>query len=162
MVLQVGAVRHKLPPERHEDADALMDVERAGRSALAEMRRLLGALRDGDEDAELSPQPGVDRIEALVDEVGRAGLPVQLEVDGEPYLLPRVIDLSAYRIVQEGLTNALKHASASQARVTLRYRADEPRSTSGTTAEAVLPRTSTGAATACSASASGSRSTVAR
>jgi signal transduction histidine kinase len=125
MVLQVGAVRHKLPPERREDADALRDVELAGRSALAEMRRLLGALRDDDEHAELSPQPGLERIAAHVDEVGRAGLPVRLEVDGEPYPLPRAIDLSAYRIVQEGLTNALKHAGASQARVTLHYRADD-------------------------------------
>ncbi|MET0524650.1 MAG: sensor histidine kinase [Nocardioides sp.] len=125
MVLQVGAVRHKLPATLQEDADALTDVERTGRSALAEMRRLLGALRDDDEDAELSPQPGLDRVDALVEEVGRAGLPVQVAVEGEPYHLPRAIDLSAYRIVQEGLTNALKHAGASQAHVTLRYRVDQ-------------------------------------
>ena len=125
MVLQVGAVRHKLPTALQEDADALMDVERTGRSAMAEMRRLLGALRRDDEDAELSPQPGFDRMDALLEEVQRAGLPVQLEVDGEPYPLPRAIDLSAYRIVQEGLTNTLKHAGASRAQVTLRYGADD-------------------------------------
>jgi signal transduction histidine kinase len=125
MVLQVGAVRHRLPAAQHEDADALRDVEQAGRSALAEMRRLLGALRDADEQAELAPQPGLDRIGKLAAEVERSGLPVHVVVDGEPYELPRALDLSAYRIVQEGLTNALKHASASRADVTVTYRPDE-------------------------------------
>ena len=120
MVLQVGAVRHKLPDERGEDRDALRGVEQAGRTALTEMRRLLAAMRNGDE-AELTPQPGLDGLEALVDEVGRAGLPVRLHVDGEPFPLTRAIDLSAYRIVQEGLTNSLKHARASHADVTVRY-----------------------------------------
>ena len=120
MVLQVGAVRHKLPDERGEDRDALRGVEQAGRTALTEMRRLLAAMRNGDE-AELTPQPGLDGLEALVDEVGRAGLPVRLHVDGEPFPLTRAIDLSAYRIVQEGLTNSLKHAHASHADVTVRY-----------------------------------------
>jgi signal transduction histidine kinase len=75
---------------------------------------------DGDE-VELLPQPGVDGLETLVKQVGRAGLPVELHVDGEPFPLPRGIDLSAYRIVQEGLTNALKHARATTANVTVRY-----------------------------------------
>ncbi len=125
MVLQVGAVRHKLPDELAEDRDALTGVERAGRSALAEMRRLLGAMRNDGEEAELTPQPGLDGLDSLVEEVGRAGLPVRLHVDGEPFSLPRAIDLSAYRIVQEGLTNALKHSRASIAEVTVRYRSDE-------------------------------------
>ena len=125
MVLQVGAVRHKLPDELAEDRDALTGVERAGRSALAEMRRLLGAMRSDGEEAELAPQPGLDGLDSLVEEVGRAGLPVRLHVDGEPFSLPRAIDLSAYRIVQEGLTNALKHSRASIAEVTVRYRSDE-------------------------------------
>jgi signal transduction histidine kinase len=71
------------------------------------------------------PQPGLDGLDSLLEEVGRAGLPVRLHVDGEPAPLPRAIDLSAYRIVQEGLTNALKHARASRADVTLRYAPDE-------------------------------------
>ena len=74
---------------------------------------------------ELVPQPGLDGLDSLLDEVGRAGLPVELHVDGKPFPLPRGIDLSAYRIVQEGLTNALKHAHASDADVTVRYRPDE-------------------------------------
>ncbi len=125
MVLQVGAVRHKLPDALAEDRDALRGVERAGRTALAEMRRLLAAMRRDGDEAELLPQPGLDGLDSLLDEIGRAGLPVELHVDGEPVPLPRGIDLSAYRIVQEGLTNALKHAHASDADVTVRYRRDE-------------------------------------
>jgi signal transduction histidine kinase len=125
MVLQVGAVRHKLPHTLEEDSDALGRVEQAGRTALAEMRRLLGAMRRDGDGVELGPQPGLDALESLVEHVIRAGLPVRVHVDGEPFPLPRAIDLSAYRIVQEGLTNALRHAHASHADVTVRYRPDE-------------------------------------
>jgi signal transduction histidine kinase len=125
MVIQVGAVRHKLPDALAEDRDALQGVERARRTALTDMRRLLAAMRPNGEEAELAPQPGLDRLDSLAEEVGRAGLPVQLHVEGEPFPLPRGIDLSAYRIVQEGLTNVLKHARASHADVTLHYMPDE-------------------------------------
>jgi signal transduction histidine kinase len=125
MVLQVGAVRRKLPESLEEDAEALKDVEQAGRTALTEMRRLLAAMRREEDSVELAPQPGLDGLESLAEQVGHAGLPVRLHVEGERFPLPRAIDLSAYRIVQEGLTNALKHAHASQADVTLRYRLDE-------------------------------------
>ena len=125
MVLQVGAVRHKIPDERAEDREALRGVERAGRTALAEMRRLLAAMRRDGEDVEFAPQPGLDGLDSLLEEVGRAGLPVELHVDGDPVPLPRGVDLSAYRIVQEALTNALKHARATDADVTVRYRQDE-------------------------------------
>jgi signal transduction histidine kinase len=125
MVLQVGAVRHKLPDTLAEDRDALRSVEQAGRTALAEMRRLLAAMRTDGEEAALAPQPGLDRLDSLAAEIGRAGLPVHLHVDGDPFPLPRAVDLSAYRIVQEGLTNALKHAHASQADVTVHYLPDE-------------------------------------
>ncbi len=121
MVLQVGAVRHKLPDELDEDGEALRGVEQTGRAALAEMRRLLGAMRSSGDDLELAPQPGLDGLDSLVAEVERAGLPVRVHVEGEQTRLPRAIDLSAYRIVQEGLTNALKHANASRADVTVRY-----------------------------------------
>jgi signal transduction histidine kinase len=125
MVLQVGAVRHRLPDAMAEDRDALRGVERAGRTALAEMRRLLAAMRSDGDEAELIPQPGLDGLDSLLGEIGRAGLPVELHVDGKPFRLPRGVDLSAYRIVQEGLTNALKHAHASDVDVTVRYRPDE-------------------------------------
>ena len=125
MVLQVGATRHKLPAVLEEEKGALSDVEKAGRRALTEMRRLLAAMRREGEEAELVPQPGLDGLDSLLAEIHRAGLPVELHVDGDPVPLPRGIDLSAYRIVQEGLTNALKHAHASDAAVTVRYRPDE-------------------------------------
>ncbi len=127
MVLQVGAVRHKLPEELADESDALRGVEGAGRTALAEMRRLLAAMRDDGDDLELGPQPGLDSVGSLVAEVERAGLPVALHVEGETAPLPRAVELSAYRIVQEALTNALKHAHASRADVTLRYGPDELR-----------------------------------
>jgi signal transduction histidine kinase len=88
------------------------------------MRQLLGAMRDDDEAAELAPQPGLDSVQGLLDDVRSAGLPVALHVEGEPRRLPRAIDVSAYRIVQEALTNALKHAQASRADVTVSYAPD--------------------------------------
>ncbi len=127
MVLQVGAVRHKLPGELADESDALRGVEQAGRTALAEMRRLLAAMRQDGDDLQLAPQPGLDSVGSLVADVERAGLPVTLRVEGDAVPLPRAIDLSAYRIVQEALTNALKHARARHADVTLHYAPDELR-----------------------------------
>jgi signal transduction histidine kinase len=123
MVLQAGAVRHRLPAG--DDEEALRDVEKTGRMALAEMRRLLGAMRRDGDEVELGPQPGLGELDPLLDAFRRAGLPVQLMVDGEAVALPRALDLSAYRIVQEGLTNALKHADATRADVVLKYGARE-------------------------------------
>jgi signal transduction histidine kinase len=124
IVLQVGAVRHELPDALAEDRDALRGVEQIGRAALTEMRRLLGAMHDGGEGVEFAPQPGLDRLDALAESVRRAGLRVRLHVEGDAIPLSRAIELSAYRIVQEGLTNSLKHARASRADVTVRYGAD--------------------------------------
>jgi signal transduction histidine kinase len=124
IVLQVGAVRHNLPPAQDEDREALRGVEQTGRIALADMRRLLGALRRDGDDVDLAPQPGLGGLDPLLDEFRRAGLPVRLSVDGDPVPLPPTLDLSAYRIVQEGLTNTLKHAHASHADVVVRYGAD--------------------------------------
>jgi signal transduction histidine kinase len=108
MVLQVGAVRHNLPEELAQDRDALQDVESTGRAALSQMRRLLGAMRSERDELELTPQPGVCCLEPLLDEIRRTGLNVELHVEGEQVPLPGALDLSAYRIVQEGLTNALE------------------------------------------------------
>jgi signal transduction histidine kinase len=124
MVLQIGAVRHRLADLPDEDRRALEDVERTGRTALAEMRRLLGAMRDRGSEPELEPQPGLADLDSLVERVRGAGLPVRVRVEGEPAPLPQALDLSAYRIVQEALTNVLKHAGASEAEVVIRHGPD--------------------------------------
>ena len=125
MVLQVGAVRHKLPEAHEEHKNALREVEQTGRTALMDMRHLLDAMREDGGGAELAPQPGLDRLDGLLAEIGRAGLPVRLRISGDRFPLPGGADVSAYRIVQEGLTNALKHANATQAEVSLRYAPDQ-------------------------------------
>jgi signal transduction histidine kinase len=126
MVLQVGAVRHRLPAGS-EEGDALRNVEQAGRTALTEMRRMLGALRQGDDLLELAPGPGLEDLDRLAEDVRAAGLDVRLHRGGEPVPLPRSLDLSAYRIVQEGLTNALKHSGGRRADVTVDYAPSEVR-----------------------------------
>jgi signal transduction histidine kinase len=89
------------------------------------MRRLLSAMRRDGDELELLPHPGLDDLDALVSGVRAAGLAVRVEIQGEPSTLPPGLDLSAYRILQEGLTNALKHARARHARVLVRYGADD-------------------------------------
>jgi signal transduction histidine kinase len=127
MVLHTGAVRHRLRDASPDDAEALQRVEQTGRTALVEMRRMVGAMRQPDEAAELSPTPGLAQLDGLLDEVRSAGLTVALHVDGTPFPLPEGIDLSAYRIVQEGLTNTLKHTGAGRADVRIRYAPSELR-----------------------------------
>ena len=121
MVVQAGGERHALGEEQASTRAALASIEQAGRQALAEARRLLGMLRAKDDGEELEPQPSVDQIDMLLEQVERAGLPVRLEIEGERVPLPPGVDLCAYRIVQEGLTNALKHAGPARAEVLLRY-----------------------------------------
>jgi signal transduction histidine kinase len=121
MVLHTGAVRHRLPDGFADEKEALRGVEETGRRALSEMRHLLGALRSDDEAAELSPQAGMAGLDSLLQEVRDAGLPVRLDVHGEPFALPGPIDLAVYRIAQEGLTNVLKHAHATRAHVSIHY-----------------------------------------
>src|SRR5918994_7484408 len=121
IVLQVGAVRHRMPDSAAADQEALRNVEEAGRTALAEMRRLLAAMRDDDAAPELAPSPGLDDLDRLLHDVRAAGLDVSVEVRGDPVPLPRGLDLSAYRIVQEALTNSLKHSGADAAEVVVAY-----------------------------------------
>jgi signal transduction histidine kinase len=125
MVVQAGAERLALGDERDDTREVLSTIEQTGRQTLAEMRRLLGMLRRSDDEIELAPQPSMEHVAKLVDQVREAGLPVTLAVEGEPVGLPPGIDLSAYRIVQEALTNALKHAGPASARVTVRYGRDD-------------------------------------
>jgi signal transduction histidine kinase len=96
-------------------------IESSGRDALVELRRLLGILRSEDEQLAIGPQPGLDSLQSLVEQMHTAGLPVQLRIEGEPVQLPAGIDLSAYRIVQEALTNVVKHAGDAAAEVVVRY-----------------------------------------
>jgi signal transduction histidine kinase len=103
----------------------LAGIEATGQQALGELRRLLGLLRRNGDEAALGPQPGLRHVNDLVATVREAGLSVTLAVEGEPAVVPPGVDLSAYRIVQEALTNALKHAGRTRARVTIRYLARE-------------------------------------
>jgi signal transduction histidine kinase len=121
MVLQVGAVRHRMPDSDEENRQALENVEQAGRTALAEMRRLLGAMRRDNDEVDFVPSPGLADLDMLLDDVRAAGLAVGLEIRGEAVELPPGLDLSAYRVVQEALTNALKHAQAERAEVEVRF-----------------------------------------
>ena len=125
MTVQASAVRRLLQPEQEREREALLVVEETGRQALTEMRRLLGILREEGSSPERAPQPGIATLEALVEDVRQAGLPVVLTVEGEPLRLPPGVDLSAYRIVQEALTNALRHAGPAHAWVAVRYGGDD-------------------------------------
>jgi signal transduction histidine kinase len=123
MVVQAGAERRVLDETSGSTKDVLVTIERIGRGALTEMRRLVGMLRSDAADP-LTPQPGLDDLPTLVSQVREAGLPVELQVDGDRRELPVGIELSAYRIVQEALTNALKHAGQARASVHVRYGQD--------------------------------------
>jgi signal transduction histidine kinase len=122
MVVQAQAAERVLDGEQPSAREALAAIDSTGRQALDEMRRLVGILRD-DRELALAPQPGLGQLDALLEHVRDAGLPVALTVEGEPRPLAPGVDLSAYRIVQEALTNALKHAGPARAWVAVRYRA---------------------------------------
>jgi len=121
MTVQASAVRRLLLPEQEKEREALEIVEQTGRQALAEMRRLVGVLRRPEEAPALAPQPSLEHLDKLVAHVRESGLPVEMKVEGDVVPLPVGLDLTAYRLVQEGLTNALKHARADQAQVFVRY-----------------------------------------
>jgi signal transduction histidine kinase len=125
IVLQAKGARRMLEVDPAETRTALDTIVESGEQALGEMRRLLGMLRRSDEELALSPLPSLRHLDSLVDQVSRAGLPVELHVEGEPAEVPAGVDLSAFRIVQEALTNALKHAGPAHACVTVRYAGDQ-------------------------------------
>ncbi len=124
MVVQAQAADRVLEGDQPSAREALRSVHATGRQALIEMRRLVGLLRE-DAEHELAPQPGLGRLDELVEQVREAGLPVELAFEGEPRALAPGVDLSAYRIVQEALTNALRHAGAQRAQVAVRFEADD-------------------------------------
>ncbi|HWW53593.1 MAG TPA: sensor histidine kinase [Acidimicrobiales bacterium] len=122
MVVQAGAARRVLDRDAGQAKEALQSIEETGRQALDEMRRLLGVLRQDDEPAAARfPQPTVQELDLLLEHVREAGLEVSLTIEGDARPLPSGVDLSVFRIVQEALTNTLKHAGAAEAEVVLRW-----------------------------------------
>jgi signal transduction histidine kinase len=124
MTVQAGAAEEMLKRDPARAVDPVRAVQETGRQALVEMKRLVGMLREHDDELGLAPQPGLADVDRLVEQVRDAGLDVTLRVEGERRPLPIGVDLSAYRVVQEALTNSLKHGRGAPATVTLRYAAD--------------------------------------
>ncbi|MEU4692767.1 histidine kinase [Actinoplanes sp. NPDC023714] len=121
MVIQAGVVRRRLEAGLDVDHDLLRSIESSGRDAVGELRRTLGLLR-GEEGEPAQPPAGLDRLDELIAQVREAGLPVTVRREGEPAPLLPAVDMSAYRIVQEALTNVLKHAGPARTTVEIAYR----------------------------------------
>jgi len=120
MVIQAQAGQ-RLISDAAQAGTAFRSIEASGREALVELRRLLAILRTADDQLVIGPQPGLGSLESLIEQVREAGLPVDLRIEGQQAPLPPGVDLSAYRIVQEALTNTIKHAGPAKAEVILRY-----------------------------------------
>ncbi|WP_327137878.1 histidine kinase [Streptomyces sp. NBC_01340] len=133
MVIQAGAARKVMDVAPDQAREALLAVEAGGRAAMAELRHAMGLLTmeaEGPEPAaavDLAPQPGLDRLESLVGRVRESGVSVELTMTGPARALPSGVDLAAYRVVQEALTNTVKHAVGAKATVTVEYGADRLR-----------------------------------
>jgi signal transduction histidine kinase len=124
MVVQAGAAEEVLKRDPGAAAEPIRAIQETGRQALGEMSRLVGLLREAGDELGLVPQPRLDQLEELVSSVNDAGLPVTLRLEGERRPLPLGVELTAYRVVQEALTNALKHAGEARAEVHVRYEPD--------------------------------------
>jgi signal transduction histidine kinase len=124
MVVQAGAAQAVLEQHPERAVESLEAVQETGRQALVEMSRLVGLLRDDSEELGLAPQPGLGELDALVAQVRTAGLPVEVRIEGLQRKVSLGVDLSAYRVIQEALTNALKHAGRARAEVTVRFEHD--------------------------------------
>lgn len=120
MVLQMGGLR-RLLPDRPEAQEVLLGLERLGRESVDEMRRVVGILREGHADGAPAPQPSLSRLDAVLDELRAGGMPVELSVTGDPVELPQLVDVSAVRVVQEALSNVVRHAGAAATRVTVAH-----------------------------------------
>jgi signal transduction histidine kinase len=126
IVVQAGAARTVFKSRPDQALESLSSIETTARQSLSDMERMLGILGPSQSDEiPFSPQPGLGQVDRLAEQFTDAGLPVEVNVAGEPHNLPTSLDLSAYRIVQEALTNALKHAGPAKARVAISYLADK-------------------------------------
>lgn len=123
MMVLAASVERRVRPEDDATTQTLATIESTGREALAELRRMLGVLRH-TEESPLQPQPGIAQLPQLVEEARAAGVPVELVVEGEPATIPPGLDIAAYRIVQESLTNAAKHATGSPVTARVSWGAD--------------------------------------
>ena len=140
MVLQMGGLR-RLLPDHPEAQEVLRGLERLGREAVDEMRQVVGILRDrsgGDRGAAPAPQPSLSRLEGVLSELRAGGMPIELVVTGDPVELPQLVDVSAVRVVQEALSNVVRHAGAAATRVEVRY---EPGRVTVTVSDDGRPRT---------------------
>jgi len=125
IAVQAGAGAEIVERDPQRAREVLRFIQEASREALAEMRAMLNVLHSEEPGGDHAPQPTLAQIERLINQSRAAGLPVTLQVEGTPQALPEALDVSAYRIVQEALTNTLKHAGPAHARVVVRYKADE-------------------------------------
>ncbi|MGY1594542.1 sensor histidine kinase [Geodermatophilus sp. SYSU D00708] len=126
MVLQMGGLR-RLLPDHPEAQEVLRGLEKLGRDSVDEMRRVVGILREGaggEGAAEPAPLPSLSRLDAVLDELRAGGMPIELAVTGDPVELPPLVDVSAVRVVQEALSNVVRHAGAAATRVTVDHAAD--------------------------------------
>jgi signal transduction histidine kinase len=125
--VQAGVAAHVLPTQPEAAADALQAIKTASKEGLRELRAILNVLRQADDADPVQPAPGTAQLDALIEGARRSGLQTTLTVSGEPYPLPAAVDLAAYRIVQESLTNVIRHAGPASAAVSLAYHDDELR-----------------------------------